>query len=81
MGFVVAIRNPASAIRCSIMPRKPISQLTPAEAEARREYNREAKRKSRAKLGAEKDKRTYADRAEYLRNKQREYRKRRAEKK
>jgi len=33
------------------MPRKPISELTPEEAEKRREYDRKAKAKSRAKEG------------------------------
>ena len=59
------------------MPRKPISELSPEQAEARRKSDREAKRRSRAGKPPEVDKRTYSDRAEYLRDKQREYRRKR----
>ena len=58
-------------------PRKPISELTPEQAEARKKYMRSAKRKSRASGLIEKpqtDKRTYSDRAEYQRDYQRKLR-------
>lgn len=64
------------------MPRKPVSELTPSELEERRAYMREAKRKSRNSKPTEKDSRHYSDRAEYLRDYNREYqRKLRADRK
>ena len=49
------------------MTRKPMSELTPEQAEARREYMRAAKRKSRAGKPPEKDKRSAESRREYKR--------------
>ena len=43
----------------NIMPRKPISELTPEEVEARREYIRVAVAKHRKNKPPEKDKRGY----------------------
>ena len=55
-------------------PRKPMSKLSPEDQEKRREYMREAKRKSREGKPPEIDKRTYADRSEYKRKYMRDYR-------
>jgi hypothetical protein len=47
-------------------PRKPISELTPEEAEARRARDRLIKNAQREGKPAEKDKRGYRDRKEYM---------------
>jgi len=56
------------------MPHKKIADLSESEAAQQREYNRLAKRKSRANKPPEKDTRGYRDRAVEMR----EYRKNKA---
>jgi len=56
------------------MPRKPTSELTPEQADARRQYMRRAKARSRQGKPSEADKRTAEDRRDYWREQKRKKR-------